>query len=154
MAYGQTGTGKTYTMGILGHLEHDQHGLVPRCFHDIFHHIRNYRGQGTWTCRISFVQIYMEMIQDLLQPENNNLRIRESGSNVSIMDLHYERVFNTEGAKEVILRGLHNRNIAPTLMNTTSSRSHTVLALEITNRTLHTTITYFNMAMFFPICII
>ena len=43
MAYGQTGTGKTYTMeGMRYNLKDDQRGIIPRAVEDIFHYIRNY----------------------------------------------------------------------------------------------------------------
>ena len=62
----QTGTGKTYTMGILGSFEGDRKGLVPRCIDDIFSHMTRHSGkQHTWTCKISFMQIYMEMVSSL-----------------------------------------------------------------------------------------
>jgi kinesin family protein 5 len=65
MAYGQTGTGKTYTMGILGSFDEVNMGLVPRCLDDIFYLLEKEKQQNNdleWTCNLSFLQIYMEMV--------------------------------------------------------------------------------------------
>jgi len=64
MAYGQTGTGKTYTMGILGSVQEKQYeGIVPRCIKDIFDALESRRTDTvTYKCKLSFLQIYMEMV--------------------------------------------------------------------------------------------
>ncbi len=64
MAYGQTGTGKTYTMGMLNVFDEEHMGLVPRCISDVFYFLgeESDRAQCTWSCKLNFVQIYMEMV--------------------------------------------------------------------------------------------
>ena len=77
-AYGQTGSGKTYTM--VG--EYDDpviKGIIPRAFDYIFDRIQQIQKEDQsvkYTIYISFIQIYLEMIQDLLEP-NNQVKIRE-----------------------------------------------------------------------------
>lgn len=69
MAYGQTGAGKTYT---LGNTEPQAIGMIPRCVGEIFNkatHDNFYNYKIT----MSYIQIYMELIQDLLRPESENL---------------------------------------------------------------------------------
>lgn len=77
-AYGQTGTGKTYTMGILQTVEREDEekkGVVPRALEMIF-------GEGGVDVTMSFMQVYCESIQDLLgagggEGDSSNLQIRE-----------------------------------------------------------------------------
>ena len=76
LAYGQTGTGKTYTMRGNGEKSIDQ-GVIPRCLDDIFDIIDKDKRHYTWTVSVTYVQMYCETIQDLLRPESRNLSIRE-----------------------------------------------------------------------------
>ena len=75
-AYGQTGTGKTYTME--GFHQHDQRGIIPRAIEQIFSHISSsVSPRLRFLVRASYLQIYNEVISDLLKPERTNLAIRE-----------------------------------------------------------------------------
>lgn len=140
-AYGQTGTGKTYTMGILEFVEDDQAGIIPRALSQIFDYVDSHAETEEVVVTLSFLQLYRETIQDLLAPANgtqvgdDNLLIREDP----------QKGFYVEGLQDFIVRsyheaeallnlGLENRAIAPTLMNSTSSRSHTILTLNIEQR--------------------
>lgn len=73
IAYGQTGTGKTYTMeGNPG-----QEGIVSRAVQDIFGSIAaDSNPQNQYLVRVSYLQIYNEVISDLLKTERTNLHIR------------------------------------------------------------------------------
>ncbi len=62
-AYGQTGTGKTFTMEGVDN-EKDK-GIVPRCIEWIFNNIKNYTNQQ-FLVRVSFVEIYNEEVRDLM----------------------------------------------------------------------------------------
>lgn len=61
LAYGQTGTGKTYTMGILGRVSRRETGIVPRALQSIFERLQ--KGNFQWSVKIHFVQIYMENVR-------------------------------------------------------------------------------------------
>ncbi|GMI36232.1 hypothetical protein TrRE_jg76, partial [Triparma retinervis] len=141
-AYGQTGTGKTYTMGILQTIKSANSrdaGVVPRALQQIFSH----RGEKSLTMEVtmSFIQIYCETIQDLLAPamdysgENEaigNLQIREDpGKGFYVKGLTEYKITSYSEAEGLINLGLENRAMAPTLMNVTSSRSHTVLTVKV-----------------------
>ena len=90
-AYGQTGTGKTYTMegftlsdlqvgggGGGGGGSVEDRGIIPRAIEQIFGHIQQHASQQMrFLVRASYLQIYNEGISDLLKPERNNLAIRE-----------------------------------------------------------------------------
>lgn len=76
MAYGQTGTGKTFTME--GPFSEQSKGLLPRSADEIFKYIAENKDlQTNFSIKISYLQIYNEMIQDLLNEKANNLHIRE-----------------------------------------------------------------------------
>eukprot|EP01138_Halocafeteria_seosinensis_P005431 gb/GECG01005552.1/.p1 GENE.gb/GECG01005552.1/~~gb/GECG01005552.1/.p1 ORF type:complete len:1139 (+),score=187.64 gb/GECG01005552.1/:1-3417(+) len=64
LAYGQTGTGKTYTMGILNRVTGAHTGIIPRGLSHVFGHIAQ-EPHKEWSVSMSFVQIYLETVQDL-----------------------------------------------------------------------------------------
>jgi kinesin family protein 3/17 len=70
-AYGQTGTGKTYTMeGFIYDYLSPSKGLIPRAIEDIFKYIENNSNSDTtFIIRVTYLQIYNESIDDLLKPE-------------------------------------------------------------------------------------
>ena len=75
-AYGQTGTGKTYTME--GFNSKNQRGIIPRAIEQVFEHVSsNITPHKRFLVRASYLQIYNECISDLLKPERTNLAIRE-----------------------------------------------------------------------------
>jgi hypothetical protein len=96
-AYGQTGTGKTYTMGILDRVTEKSTGIVPRALSHVFGHIAQH-SEKQWTVTASFVQIYLENVQDLMSPRNSSddvsntridplrLQIREDPNNGFFID--------------------------------------------------------------------
>jgi len=76
-AYGQTGTGKTYTMMVIrselpilidqGDLENDSYkGLIPRIIENIFTTIMKSPASIEFMVKVSYMEIYMEKIRDLL----------------------------------------------------------------------------------------
>ena len=68
-AYGQTGTGKTFTMeGFKYNLHDEQRGIIPRAIEDIFRYIQSCEDEETkFMVRASYIQIYNEVISDLLR---------------------------------------------------------------------------------------
>jgi kinesin family protein 3/17 len=79
LAYGQTGTGKTYTMeGFSNGLNDPQKGIIPRSMEEIFSFIENTSNTSkTFMVRASYLQIYNEVITDLLKKDMTPLQIRE-----------------------------------------------------------------------------
>jgi hypothetical protein len=137
-AYGQTGTGKTYTMGILNQLRgQSTAGIVPRAVEHIFES-EQMLPTGNVTVSMSFLQIYNNSIQDLISDSaqmESNLPLREDPrKGFYVEGLSNFAVASYEEAQELVNFGLENRAIAPTLMNTTSSRSHTVLTVHVEKR--------------------
>ena len=75
----QTGTGKTYTM--VGDFEDKKNrGIIPRAFDYIFETIPNDK-EHKYNIMVSFIQIYLETIQDLLEPNNKDIRIMNEKKN-------------------------------------------------------------------------
>jgi hypothetical protein len=78
-AYGQTGTGKTYTMeGFTYSNTDEKRGIIPRSIEEIFNYIESYSNNNAkFMVRASYLQIYNEAVSDLLKAERVNLNIRE-----------------------------------------------------------------------------
>lgn len=136
--YGQTGTGKTFSMeGVPGDAEFA--GIIPRVMADVFDGIQRMPAALEFIVRVSYVEIYLEKIRDLLEPTSSNLSVRESR----------ERGVWVAGATEVccasademlaVMRvGGANRVISSTRMNSDSSRSHSVFIITIEQRNVAT----------------
>ena len=78
-AYGQTGTGKTHTMvGEIWNTE--MKGIIPWALEQIFEEQLELQAEFNYEVNVAFIQIYLEMIQDLLDPQNEEIRIREDPS--------------------------------------------------------------------------
>ncbi|KAL0212255.1 hypothetical protein RCL1_005881 [Eukaryota sp. TZLM3-RCL] len=134
---GQTGTGKTYTLGILDSLRTTNSkdaGIIPRSLSRLYSLIeakRKSREVSKYSIRLSFLQVYLDTVQDLSNPCSGNLVIREHPEKGLYVDNLKEMECNTyNSAIEFINHGLSNRVIAPTLLNFTSSRAHTVLTVD------------------------
>ncbi|XP_015958259.1 kinesin-like protein KIN-12B [Arachis duranensis] len=145
-AYGQTGSGKTYT--IWGppnslsedNLTNDQRGLTPRIFERLFARIdeeqtKRSDQQLKYQCRCSFIEIYNEQITDLLDPNQRNLQIREDvKSGVYVENLTEEPVCSMKDVTQLLIKGLSNRRVGATSINSESSRSHTVFTCVVESR--------------------
>ena len=148
IAYGQTGTGKTYTME--GEPTKQKRGLIPRATEEIFRHIEGSASEKKkFLVRASYLQIYNEVISDLLKPDRTNLHIRyalfvciflfEPDTLLRIREDKRKGVY-VEGLSEWVVRspkevyglmqrGASTRATAPTKMNEISSRSHAVFII-------------------------
>ncbi|XP_054447805.1 centromere-associated protein E [Pteronotus mesoamericanus] len=131
-AYGQTASGKTYTM--MG--SEDYLGVIPRAIHDIFQKIEKFPDRE-FLLRVSYMEIYNETITDLLcdTRKMKPLIIREDfNRNVYVSDLTEEVVYTSEMALKWIRKGEKNRHYGITKMNQRSSRSHTIFRMILESR--------------------
>ncbi|XP_014389799.1 PREDICTED: centromere-associated protein E [Myotis brandtii] len=131
-AYGQTASGKTFTMMGSG----DYLGVIPRAIHDIFHKIEKFPDRE-FLLRVSYMEIYNETITDLLcdTRKMKPLIIREDfNRNVYVSDLTEEVVSTSEMALKWIRKGEKNRHYGITKMNQRSSRSHTIFRMILESR--------------------
>ncbi|KAJ8504730.1 hypothetical protein OPV22_005616 [Ensete ventricosum] len=133
MAYGQTGTGKTYTVGRLGKDDPSERGIMVRALEDIFANL----SPGSDIMAISYLQLYLETIQDLLVPEKTNIPVVEDPKTgeVSLPGSTIVQIKDLDQFLELLQVGESNRHAANTKLNTESSRSHAVLVVHI-NRSL------------------
>ncbi|KAF8877088.1 P-loop containing nucleoside triphosphate hydrolase protein [Infundibulicybe gibba] len=133
-AYGQTASGKTYTLS--GDVE--EPGIIPRAMRDVFAIIRR-TPTREYLLRCSYLEIYNETINDLLAPPSSAsavpVQIQGTPSgDVILTPLREEVVTGLKSVKEVLRRGEGNRRTACTDWNDRSSRSHSVFRLVIESR--------------------
>ena len=136
-AYGQTGAGKSYTM-MGSDIEDDTgKGIIPRIIEQIFASILTSPSNIEYTVRVSYMEIYMERIRDLLVPQNDNLPVHEEKSRgVYVKGLLEVYVSSVQEVYEVMRRGGQARAVAATNMNQESSRSHSIFLVTITQKNL------------------
>ncbi|XP_016400041.1 kinesin heavy chain-like isoform X2 [Sinocyclocheilus rhinocerous] len=130
-AYGQTSSGKTHTME--GNLHNPQQmGIIPRIAEDIFNHIFSMDENLEFHIKVSYFEIYMEKIRDLLDVTKTNLSVHEDKNRIPYVKGCTERfVSSPEEVMDVIDEGKSNRHVAVTNMNEHSSRSHSIFLINI-----------------------
>ncbi|KAG7207269.1 hypothetical protein KM043_008943 [Ampulex compressa] len=135
-AYGQTSSGKTHTMeGVIG--DPNKQGIIPRIVNDIFNHIYSMEENVEFHLKVSYFEIYMDKIRDLLDISKVNLSVHEDKNRVPFVKGATERfVSSPEEVFEVIEEGKSNRHIAVTNMNEHSSRSHSVFLINVKQENL------------------
>ena len=138
-AYGQTGTGKTYTMEGFTYNSSDLgRGIIPRSIEEIFNYIEMYSSSDTkFMVRASYLQIYNESISDLLKPDKISLQIREDKKRgVFVESLSEWAVRSPSDIYTLLQRGAGVRATACTKMNDVSSRSHAVFVITVEQMTI------------------
>ena len=131
-AYGQTGTGKTYTMD--GATEGDNRGIVPRAFEHIFDYMRANGDTHKFSVTMQYVEIYNEQIRDLLatKEKTGSLVIHEDPSKGFYVQGVEIRTVNTiQDLFNFQAEGKKRRVTRATNMNEESSRSHSILTLNV-----------------------
>ncbi|KAJ8575890.1 hypothetical protein ON010_g3322 [Phytophthora cinnamomi] len=160
VAYGQTGTGKTYTMGMLSDFRDDkEQGLIPRALSQVLQFAAGEKADEDsreTVVTLSFLQIYLETIQDLLALSGSGSSAarakpwrkhdsRRSGNAPSgdlpvrqrrdgtfyVTNLNEYEISSVEDAHALLELAMRNRVLAATTKNKTSSRSHTLLTISI-----------------------
>lgn len=138
-AYGQTGAGKSYTMMGTNIDDVEGRGVIPRIVEQIFASIMSSPGTIEYTVRVSYMEIYMERIRDLLAPQNDNLPVHEEKNRgVYVKGLLEIYVSSVQEVYEVMRRGGNARAVAATNMNQESSRSHSIFVITITQKNVET----------------
>ncbi|XP_021892543.1 kinesin-like protein KIN-5C [Carica papaya] len=148
-AYGQTGTGKTYTMegeckrsksGPNGELPQEA-GVIPRAVKQIFDTLESQNAE--YSVKVTFLELYNEEITDLLAPEEiskvaldekqkKQLPLMEDGKGgVLVRGLEEEIVTSANEIFTLLERGSAKRRTAETLLNKQSSRSHSLFSITI-----------------------
>uniref|UniRef100_A0A671MHD0 Kinesin-like protein n=1 Tax=Sinocyclocheilus anshuiensis TaxID=1608454 RepID=A0A671MHD0_9TELE len=131
-AYGQTGTGKTFTMeGVRAVPE--LRGIIPNSFAHVFGHIAKAEGDTSVFFVISYLEIYNEEVRDLLgKDQMQRLEVKERPDvGVYIKDLSGYVVNNADDMDRIMTLGHKNRSVGATNMNEHSSRSHAIFTITI-----------------------
>ncbi|CAF2074717.1 hypothetical protein Bca4012_089304 [Brassica carinata] len=143
-AYGQTGTGKTYTMEGGARKKNGEFpsdaGVIPRAVKQIFDILE---AQGAeYSMKVTFLELYNEEISDLLAPEETtkfvddkskkSIALMEDGKgSVFVRGLEEEIVSTANEIYKILEKGSAKRRTAETLLNKQSSRSHSIFSITI-----------------------
>ena len=120
-------------MGLQGSLDN---GLVPLTIFTLFHltqQLQNQRDgqyQVTYKVQLSFLQLYLDKIEDLLNPGSGRKLVKRNGETL-VEDLVYAEVSSEEEALLLIKTGLKYRQTGKQNLNANSSRSHTILSVVV-----------------------
>ncbi|CAD6339888.1 unnamed protein product [Miscanthus lutarioriparius] len=125
-AYGVTSSGKTHTM----HGDQRSPGIIPLAVKDAFSIIQETPNRE-FLLRVSYLEIYNEVVNDLLNPSGQNLRIREDLQGTFVEGIQEEVVLSPAHALSLITAGEEHRHVGSTNFNLLSSRSHTIFTLTI-----------------------
>ncbi|GMH18164.1 hypothetical protein Nepgr_020005 [Nepenthes gracilis] len=125
-AYGVTSSGKTHTM----HGDQTSPGIIPLAIKDVFSFIQETPGRE-FLLRVSYLEIYNEVINDLLDPTCQHLRIREDAQGTYVEGIKEEVVLSPGHALSFIAAGEEHRHVGSNNFNLLSSRSHTIFTLMI-----------------------
>ncbi|GAA5957560.1 hypothetical protein JCM8115_001360 [Rhodotorula mucilaginosa] len=131
-AYGQTASGKTFTLAG----DSENPGLIPLSVSEIFQYIQQItqHAEREFLLRISYMEIYNETLRDLLNPATV-VRIRQDKSKRFFASPLQEEVVTTEAQVwALIARGAAARQVGETDYNARSSRSHSVFQVTIESR--------------------
>lgn len=132
--YGQTGTGKTFTMeGVADNA--DLKGIMPRCFEYVFGAISKCAKNQEFLIRVSFLEIYNNEVYDLLnKDERRKMELKENkDKGVFVKDLTTFVVKSATDCQKILNVGQKQRSVGATAMNAGSSRSHCILSIIVEN---------------------
>jgi Kinesin motor domain len=124
-----------------------QSGLIPRFITDFFFRLQQKKADSDngeeghhvlldYSLKASFLEVYGEDVYDLLDASRKSLPLREdSEKGIVVVGLKSRAISNTAEALQVLHEGTMNRTTAATLMNLTSSRSHAVFTIQLSQKT-------------------
>ncbi|XP_050561465.1 kinesin-related protein 4 [Spodoptera frugiperda] len=128
-AYGQTSSGKTFTMTGTD----DSPGIIPLAVVNLFEIIRSVPDRD-FLVRVSYIEIYNETVRDLLNIEKENIKIHDTIEGIIKVDVTEKVTSTPEEIMEVMREGEANRQKGATKMNEESSRSHSIFQIIIESR--------------------
>ncbi|KAJ4812429.1 Kinesin-like protein [Rhynchospora pubera] len=127
-AYGSTGSGKTYTM--VGTTKDP--GLMVLSLNTIFDHIKKDKSSDAFEVSCSYLEVYNEVIYDLLEKSSGHLELREDPQHgIVVAGLRSIKVHSADRILELLNLGNSRRKTESTEANATSSRSHAVLEITV-----------------------
>ncbi|KNE54372.1 hypothetical protein AMAG_17659 [Allomyces macrogynus ATCC 38327] len=130
-AFGQTGTGKTFSMEGIRDVP-ELRGIIPNSFVHIFSHIAAAPAGVKFLVRASYLEIYNEEVRDLLSSNPSKLDLKEHPDmGVYVKDLSSFVVKDVDEMDKLMNQGNKNRSVGFTEMNARSSRSHSIFTITI-----------------------
>lgn len=153
IAYGQSRSGKTFTMlgDYNANVSRGEEGLIPRVMVQLFEQLHAKQASSElvkWQVRCSFLELYRENVRDLLDAtvldatdrQDHTLRIREDSRRGTYVENLIERSVDTiSEARELLVAGMRMRATQPTHGNDRSSSSHTIFTITIRASSAHCT---------------
>ncbi|KRX06862.1 P-loop containing nucleoside triphosphate hydrolase [Pseudocohnilembus persalinus] len=134
-AYGPTGSGKTHTMFGPDINDNVTKGIIPRTAQEIFDKISKEGQDLTYIISVSMLEIYREQLSDLMDSEKSDLKIKETPKRgVYVSGLSSNEVSNSQELLDIIHEGFSCKQTRSTKMNEYSSRSHTIVQINIVIR--------------------
>jgi kinesin family protein 11 len=141
-AYGQTGTGKTYTM--TGDMSDnfgsyaDFAGIIPRVLYKLFERLGKADGDRSVKC--SFIELYNEELRDLLScDDSQKVKIFDAANGkggVVVQGMEESYILSAAQGVQLLQMGSDKRQVAATKCNDLSSRSHTVFTITISDKVI------------------
>ena len=127
-AYGQSGSGKTFSMQG----SNSQLGIIPQAIQYCFDSIQSYPDRE-FLFRVSYLEVYNEQIKDLLTTEPTQIKIQDGGVKIGVIisGVKEQVVLNPEQVMALMKAGEAQRHVGSTDMNDKSSRAHTLFKLTI-----------------------
>ncbi|XP_059617429.1 kinesin-like protein Nod [Phlebotomus argentipes] len=137
LAYGHSGNGKTFTMGLHRNLLSDENsGLITRSISAVCARVQEQcevseEQENLPELAVSYIEIYNEKVYDLL---SRNFTEPVNMKMYKYQGCQKERILDAQEAFEVLKEGNKNRHVRPTKMNANSSRSHAIFTIYISVR--------------------
>ena len=137
LAYGQTSSGKTFTMAGPDMNDPDLMGIIPRMVSTVFDQIEASDFKTEFQVKVGYCEIYLERIKDLLDISKVNLKVHQDKTRgIFIAELTEDYVSSREEVYHLMRLGSSNREVGSTQMNSGSSRSHSIFILTVTQTSL------------------
>nr|ACG43046.1 kinesin-4 [Zea mays] len=137
-AYGQTGTGKTFTMEGVP----ENRGVNYRALEELFRISEKRSASVAYTFSVSILEVYNEKIRDLLDESNDQskrLDIKQNADGTQeVHGLVEAPIYNIDGVWEKLKFGAQNRSVGSTNANELSSRSHSLVRVTVRSEHLVT----------------
>ncbi|KAK2956438.1 putative Kinesin heavy chain [Blattamonas nauphoetae] len=138
LAYGQTSSGKTFTMMGPDDYDAKSAGIIPRMVDHILERIKHSPKELEYIVQSAYAEIYLERIRDLLDISKTNLEIHQKKNNIYIEGITWRDCKASVDFLDMLALGDANRKTAATGMNDRSSRSHTIFMVKVTQRNRET----------------
>ncbi|KAJ3175037.1 hypothetical protein HK101_010769, partial [Irineochytrium annulatum] len=141
-AYGQTSSGKTFTMGSSNNSQTSEEdmGIIPRAINQVMNSLQMQHDADplfTHSVRCNFLEIYQEQVRDLLHPDTDpkDIAIREDRTGAIVVAGVHDRAISTaDDLLAALEMGGNERSTGDTRMHLLSSRSHAIFTIVLEQR--------------------